>query len=175
MRTIALLALVTSCITLGACGRDKDRDVKVSLGGDSVTALPPLGDGDVAITSTDGSFVMAVIGDSVRMQLSDSLRTAVSRDVASKGKEGGIGGMIASSLSGIVGKAMGFSVRIPVENVENLRYENGHITFGSKGGQVNVSSGSGGKGSGASTYSEADAKRFIDAVHARQREKGMAN
>ncbi|WP_164247950.1 hypothetical protein, partial [Stenotrophomonas maltophilia] len=59
------LALVLPALTLVGCfGRDKEDkgDVKVAFGEDA-TREPPLAEGDVKITSTDGSFVMSVIGD----------------------------------------------------------------------------------------------------------------
>ena len=79
-----LASALASTVVLAACsGCDNSEDtgnVKVAFGTDE-TAEPALGLDDVRITSTDGSFVMAVIGDTVRMHLSDSLRNKVKADV----------------------------------------------------------------------------------------------
>ncbi|MEO7520744.1 MAG: hypothetical protein ABIW79_02900, partial [Gemmatimonas sp.] len=60
---------------------------------------------------------------------------------------------------------MGFVVRVPVQDVQNLRYEDGRIKFDVRGGKVNMNTS--GNGTNA-TFSEPDAKRFIDAVERRK-------
>ncbi len=169
-RTTLLASVLTSTFALSGCGgRDKDNEkgnLKVAFGKDEASE-PALGPDDVRITSTDGSFVMAVIGDTVRMQLSDSLRNKVKTDIdTSAGKKGGFGAAIAQSVGKVVNGAMGFVVRVPVNDVQNLRYENGKLRFDVRGGGgIKVNNSDNG---GNAQFSEADAKRFIEAVERRQ-------
>ncbi|HYW31282.1 MAG TPA: hypothetical protein VE869_07205 [Gemmatimonas sp.] len=152
-----------------SASNDSKGEIKVSFPDDSLR-MPPLGEGDVMITSTDGAFVMAAIGDTVRMQLSDSLRMKVAQDInASAGDKGGIGASIARTVSKAVAGAMGFSVRIPVESIENLRFENGQMRFEVRGANTKVF---GSKDTGSEAlFRPADALRFISVVEQRQRGK----
>lgn len=187
MRSAVRLALCLVPLALVACSSGADRgDLGVSFpSDDSARALPPLGPEDVAVTSTDGALTLALVGDTVRMQLADSLRQRVQAEVAqSVGKDsGGLGGMIARSVGTVVGGAMGAVVRLPVQDVENLRYADGRIQFRSRGnlriamsGRDGADPGQEGEGRNAgddagrdgARFSEADGRRFVEAVQRRQ-------
>lgn len=163
------LSILLGC-TIQSDHSSSDSSTSIKFGfGDSVSRMPVLGPKDVRITSTDGALVLSLIGDTVRMQLSDSLRNSVSaevtKDVDASGDKSGIGGLIAKSVSKAVSGAMGFTVRVPATDVQNLRYEDGHIRFElrNRDSQVNLSSDS----NRNATFLEADARRFIDAVKKR--------
>ena len=165
-RTAALtfLALATSA----ACGRDAVKSSGASASFGAASELPGTGTGDVEITSSDGSFVMAVVGDTVRMHLSDSLRNSVAQQIdTSMRMNGGLGASIANSVKKVVQGAVGTVVRVPVDEIENLRYEDGHIRFDVRNGRINVNSSTKGN-SGSAMFREGDANAFIDAVRARQ-------
>ena len=165
MPTIRLAFAIFICCS--ACGFvDSKEGARVGFSGDSASAIV-LGSGDVMITSTEGTLVLAVVGDSVRMQLSDSLRQSVRSELDTAGSENELAATIMKGVSSVVNNALGFTVRVHVNDVENLRYENGKIRFDVKGSAVNMTTGRG--ESGAAQFSEADARRFIDAVEARRR------
>ena len=171
MRRTTFMLLMPLALTVSSCGgRGDDKGaVKVGFGGDSAR-MPALGPNDVLITSTDGAFVMAVVGDTVRMQLSDSLRNKVALDIDTSGKKegGALAAAITKSVGKVVNTAMGFTVRVPVEDVQNLRYDNGRIRFDIRGNKSHVNTS--GNGDNAK-FTEEDAKLFIDAVERRQRAK----
>ena len=159
-----LVCATLSALMLSACGDKKDKDVSVTVGTAAAVKDAPLGEDDVRIVSTDGVLVMSLIGDTVRMQLSDSLRNSVAAEITKDAdKSGALAGMITKSVGAAVGSAMGFVVRSPAKDVHDLRYENGHIRFKMKDGTINVKSDGDSRRDNA-TFSEADAKRFIDAV-----------
>ena len=166
LRILPLLLLAAA-----ACHKDRS-DVKVAFDQTKAAAVAdePLGPGDVRVTSTDGAFVLAVVGDTVRMQLSDSLRNEVSAKVAAAGDSGGIGGTIARSVSGIVGSAMAFVVSIPVREIEDVRYDDGRILFDTRGEKSHFRIGGRNVGDRDShaRFSPADGERFVAAVKARQ-------
>ena len=181
MRHVLRLAACVLPIALAACSHGEAEHVSFSSS-DTARALPPLGPEDVAVTSTDGAVMMAVVGDTVRMQLTDSLRDHVRSEVehsVAKDSSDGIGGMIArtvgGAVSGAVSGAMGFVVRVPVQDVEDIRYEHGRIMFSTRGtrgdGHISIESRGphDGNDSSGGRFSEADGRRFVEAVQRRQR------
>jgi hypothetical protein len=146
---------------------DSSGSVKVSMSA-APTESAPLADGDVRITSTDNVLVLSLIGDTVRMQLSDSLRNSVAAEIKNDGADSndksGIAAMVTKSVAGVVKSAMGFTVKAAAKDVKNLRYENGHIRFEITNSNTKVRTEGDGQNEKA-TFTEADAKKFIDAVN----------
>jgi hypothetical protein len=180
MRQVTGVLMVAGALVLAACGGDEqsekksDEKVAVQFSPDTKEVAAE-NDGDVKIRSTDGALVLAVVGDSVVIQLSDSLRQSVADSIKKgTGDKGGVGAIIGNAVSAAVNTAMGFKVRVPAKDVENLRYENGELHFEVHDGAVNINSGetNSGKTNGGKTnggkFSEEDARRFIDAVKAAQ-------
>lgn len=178
-RTWTRIGALIAVATLAACGGDRAENtnsaeagsgarMEVSSGTNDSTALA---DADVKITSTDSKITLAVLRDSVVMQLSDSLRQSVQLSVDSSMQNevdgGGMGGSIARMVGGAVSKAvngaMGIALRAPTSQVTDLRYENGRLYFKVEGGNMKFSTHGTGSNDGA-LFAEDDAKRFIDAV-----------
>jgi hypothetical protein len=102
---IALTALVAALLTSGCTARiggdesDSKQSVTVVIGDSTAAQGPALGAGDVRIVSTDNVLVLSLIGDTVRMQLSDSLRNSVGAEIAKDADTSGLAGMITKSVS----------------------------------------------------------------------------
>jgi hypothetical protein len=194
MMRIARVIMVAgaSVVAIGCGGSDKteqpssgmesrsgENGVRVATGAnDSLN----LADADVRITSTDGAITLAVLRDSVVMQLSDSVRAKVKQEMDSSmrsaGGDGGVGAAIAnvvgSAVSAAVNTAMGIAVHAPASAVTDLRYENGRLHFKVKGDNINISSSGKGNDKDGAMFAEADARRFIEAVEkARTRKTAM--
>ena len=169
MRASSLTPILPLLLLAAGCGGDKESGVQIGFSAESASAvMPALEEGDVKITSTDGAVVLAVIGDTVRMQLSDSLRASVSNELEAKADgKSDLGAAITRSVGKAESGAMGFVVRVPVTDVENLRYENGQIRFDTRGGNVRMMS-KGNNTSDNARFSPEDALRFIDAVQRKQ-------
>jgi hypothetical protein len=122
---------------------------------------PPLGPGDVRVVSTDGALVLAVIGDTVRARLGDSVVRKVEREMAAKADTSGFGGFVARTVKGAVSGAMSaashFALRVPVADVRDLKYRDGQLRFRT-----------GANGTTSARLDPDDAERFIAAVRARQ-------
>jgi hypothetical protein len=130
--------------------------------------LTPRDEGDVRITSTDGAIVLAVLGDSVVMQLGDSIRQHVKSELASEAdREGGLAGAIIGAVGSVVNTALGVTVAVPAEQVHDLRFEDGHLRF-RVDGSVKMQVKSDDNGSEGGRFAPADADRFIEAVRAAQ-------
>jgi hypothetical protein len=156
-----------------ACSRGDDSDVNVSFpkSGTVAAAEEPLGPGDVRVRSIDGTIVLAMIDDSVRFSLSDSLRNSVKQQIDSAADTSGFAAMITRSVSGVVSSAMGFVVRVPVQDIENIRYEDGRIEFDSRGKNGRFSmQGKGNGGDEHGRFTPEDGERFVAAVKRRQAE-----
>ncbi|MEP6764681.1 MAG: hypothetical protein ABJB66_10240 [Gemmatimonadaceae bacterium] len=165
--SVVLSALSISASACSGDNRKSDANQSLAASSSAADKLPPMGAGDVKITSSDNALVLSVIGDTVRMQLSDSLRNSVGKTVDSSMKGGGaIASAIASTVAGAVNGAMGFVVAINVNDIEDLRYEDGHLRFNSKGGKTDINTS--GNSRDKATFSADDAQKFIDAVKARQ-------
>jgi hypothetical protein len=177
MRLSRLAAAGILPLLLAACSFGGARDA-ISFETDDTARAVTLGEGDVAVTSTDGAVQLMLVGDTVRMQLSDSLRASVKAGVDSSldADAGAIGGAIGGAVGKLVGGAMGFVVRLPVHEVENVRYEEGQIRFESHGTSKFTMGGPGnedGDGKNGAKFSPEDGERFVEAVKARQRERGF--
>ena len=112
--TLTIVVLLLGCTTKADTSSDDGAgSIKIAFGSDSARD-PVLRKGDVRIVSTDGVLVLSLIGDTVRMHLSDSLRNSVgaeiTKDVDSSGDKSGLGDMITKSVSKVVTGAMGFVV-----------------------------------------------------------------
>jgi hypothetical protein len=146
---------------------DSGSSVKVSMNSAPAESAT-LAEGDVRITSTDNVLVLSLIGDTVRMQLSDSLRNSVAAEIKSDGAnsddKSGIAALVTKSVAGVVKTAMGFTVKAAAKDVKNLRYENGHILFEIANSHTKVNA-EGSNQNEKATFTEADAKKFIDAVN----------
>ncbi|MFN7457398.1 MAG: hypothetical protein ACK5U0_08380 [Gemmatimonas sp.] len=183
-RAVAAAAVAGGCLACGGRGADsgasegtpgasgvsmqRSSGMPVRTGTTDSTAL----DGaEGRITSTDGTISLAVLRDTVVMQLSDSLRQGVAwrMDSATSTKAEGVGGVIAnmmgSAVKAAVSSAMGVALRAPASQVTDLRYENGHLTFKVDGGSVKFSVKGKRDGSGA-PFAPEDAQRFMEAVQA---------
>lgn len=170
MRQSTGVLMLAGSLLLGACsvGDKRSDKVAVQFSSDSKEVLAE-NEGEVKITSTDGALVLAVVSDSVVIQLSDSLRQSVADSIRKDtDNKGGVGAIIGNAVSAAVNTAMGFKVRVPARDVENLRYENGELHFDVKGGKVQMNSSSKGSKSNGGRFTEEDARRFIDAVKAAQ-------
>jgi len=147
----------------------KENGVRVATGAnDSLN----LADADVRIHSVDGAITLAVLRDSVVMQLSDSVRAKVKQEMDSSMRsatsDGGVGAAIAnvvgSAVSAAVNSAMSIAVHAPASAVTDLRYENGRLHFKVKGDNININSSGKGNDKDGAMFAEADARRFIEAV-----------
>jgi hypothetical protein len=143
-----------------------DTGTRIALGDGDGSRLvrgddPPLGPGDVRVVSTDGGLVLAVIGDTVRARLGDSVVRKVEREMAAGADTAGFGGFVARTVKGAVSGAMSaashFALRVPVTAIEDLESHDGQLRF--RTGPKNTTS---------ARLNAEDAERFIAAVRARQ-------
>jgi hypothetical protein len=143
--------------------------MRIALGGDGMGITrgddPPLRAGDVRVTSTDGGLVLAVIGDTVRARLGYSVVRRVRREMEAdaSGDTAGFGGFVSRTVKGAVSGAMGaaahFALRVPVAQVRDVRYEDGQLSF--RTGKDDRTS---------ARFTPDDAERFMAAVRARQQQ-----
>lgn len=169
----AALAAV-ALLSLGACKRERshaairDRDT-------STVAAVPLQPGDVVITTTDTAVDMGVIGDHIIMRLSPKTLGRVRNDLDTNKVEGeGFGASIERLVKKSVSAALAKQVEIPLSDVRDVRYENGRIEFDWRSKPaINPENTKNDGRDMLSSFSPADAQRFVDAVKARKKELGQ--
>jgi hypothetical protein len=185
MRTRLLAApfAALALITVGGCGHSD----AAAANAPTYAASHPLGPGDIRITTTDGHVDLVLVDDTISMGLADSLVRSARQDVdtgtAADIKAGGMGGRLASAVKGVVGNALGMRVEVPLQDVEDVRYEDGAIKFSFRDGTgptmmvlgkrrpvsfdaPQFERNHGDERSALQSFSEKDAERFVAAVRA---------
>ena len=191
----ALVAVsLFGALSVVACAGRKSEPAADSVAAATVPVTPPasavapadgaLRPGDVRITTPNNAVVLALMGDSVWMGLSDSvlaharLATDSARTKAAASNKGGVGGafgaMIADKVTAAVDAGLKTRVAYPLADIQNVAYENGTIHFTYRDGAKHMMSfediKTGDDGSShpvLSTFAPADAERFVAAVRAR--------
>lgn len=118
VHVLAALPLLTVAI---ACGDSPDMD----FGGRDVG--PDL----FSIVSTDGAVRMVLTDDFVYLALTDQTRDEVRDDLRSETEREGAAGRVAGFVERTVGKALQFRALYPVDEIEDVRWEDGemHVEF----------------------------------------------
>lgn len=148
----------------------KIRDVKIQAEVPSELAVAA---GDLRIVSIDSSVDLVLQGNKVLAGLSpymiQKVRSEIERSTAKDTT--GLGGSIAQMVKGTVSNAIGMHVAYDVADISDIRYEDGTIKIELKSGR-NADLFDQAKVNGrkvSRSFHEADAQRFIEMVHARQR------
>jgi hypothetical protein len=135
--------------------------------------------GGLVITSRTGSVNLGLAGGRVYMQLSDSVRRQVRTQMATNPAAapdtttagGALGAFIERTVKKTVQEALDQRLSRPLDEIEDIRYENGEIVFAYRGSglvrfeQVKVND-----EPVLRTFAPEDARRFVEAV---RRAKGM--
>lgn len=124
----------------------------------------------LAITTRDGNVVLALTKENkVAMRLSDSLRQHVDGEVAREfgrdSSETAFGRWIQRTTANLVTKGMSLELSVPLDEVEDVRYEDGEIRFDYRSHRKFKFDSFKRDGRSAMTEFESDdAERFVDAV-----------
>ena len=141
-------------------------------------ATPPdsLGPGDLRVYSADSTLDVLLLGNKISAGLSPKMVAKIRRDLdSSRTTDSGLGGSIASMVKSTVAGAIGTHAEFPLADLKDIRFDNGHFVFDWKSGSNHVlfqDTKVNGKSS-SDVFRPEDAQRFIDAVHARQKELGL--
>jgi hypothetical protein len=140
-------------------------------------AVATLAPGDLRIYSRDSTLDVVLVGDRIMTGLSPQMidKIKAKMDAKRAGDTGGLGGLIASQVRSAVQSNIGTHVVYPLAEVRDLRIADGHLYVQRMDGTEtellgNVKVSNNGTSHEGVVVDEADAKRFIDAVHARKAE-----
>lgn len=161
------LALLASVLLVAACAPEPS-DVTPDMGDETTAAesaftdAAPPGVEQLVITTTDGAVDLGLTDRVVYMRLSDTQRAEIEGDLTAKtdAERGGIGSVIAETVTDAVGGLLERSVQIPVEDVRMVHDGEGRLDIQSTGGGAEASFGDNG---GAPMFDPADAERFVAA------------
>ncbi|HSH44354.1 MAG TPA: hypothetical protein VK966_00725 [Longimicrobiales bacterium] len=103
-----------------ACGDSPDVDFNGEDGAEDL----------FVVHSDDGAVKMALTEEHVYFALSDSVLTEAQRDLeADDSSEGGIGRVVGGAVRGTVSRALRFRARYAVDEVRDIRWEDGEMVF----------------------------------------------
>jgi hypothetical protein len=165
------LALVVAC----------DRDRTETRGEISDVTVAPrnstraLGPGDVRITTVDSTLELALVGDSIVTGFGSKVMDTIREKTDTSGITGdGLSATIQRAVKGTVAKAMDHEIHYPINNISDIRFEDGGLRFyradGTKMWVFENSRVNGRKIS--DSFDPRDAKRFISAFRARKASHG---
>ena len=122
-------ALLALALLTAACGSD---DAPPEASGDATAQSDRDDDVDGRIlaveANADGEVEVGVSDAVVFFRLSDATRAEVEKEMeAEMAEQEGLGRAIGDLVTGAVTGALGFTVQIPVEDVETFRYEDGRL------------------------------------------------
>jgi hypothetical protein len=176
-RAIQALLVVAVLAYLGNWVRQRFVHAADNIHVSGLTTLPDtLGPGDLRIYNVDSSLDVVLIGDKIAAGLSPKMIAKVRRDLdSSKTSDSGLGGSIAKIVTSTVASKIGMHAEFPLKDLNDVRYDSGRLVFDwKKGTEHSLFQGTNVNGKKADdTFSKAEAQRFIDAVHARQKALGM--
>lgn len=170
MRTVALsLAL----LALSACGSDYDTDAaspeappsEASGGADVGYGDPIRGEIAALEQNADGKVEVGVTDEVVFFRLSEDARAEAQKEFANDEGEDGIGSVIKDMVGGVVTKALATTVQMPLEDIRDIRYEDGNLVIDGAENGATFDFG-GGDSDGGITFEEDAAQRLIDAYEA---------
>jgi hypothetical protein len=128
----------------------------------------PAGD-SVGIINRTGAVLLSVARDSVSMGFSPATLAKIRRETDTTGSGSGFGAMIERTVKSGVQTMLSTRVMVPLTDIENVRYEDGAITFdyrtrpkGMKLEDIKIDN-----EPALHSFREEDARMFVNAVQAR--------
>jgi hypothetical protein len=168
-------ALLVAALVLNACSRREREDERPESALPSATSTVARDDGrDVRITTTGNEADLALIGDSISSGLSrEALAKARQETDTSTVSGTGFSASVEKMVKSGVQAALGTRIVFPISALNDVYYEHGAIVFDwKKAPTVFVKTSVNGKPMMESFRAE-DAQRFVKAVQARKRARGL--
>jgi len=171
---LTLLIVASACSSRSERAEKRERDeapdggVTISRPNTKITE-DTLKAGDIRIVTTNGGIDLALIGDSISSGLSPEAIRKVRRETDTATVTGsGFGAQIEKMVKGSVAGAIGTRVSFPVSAVREVRYDGEKLVFEWNGEPRKVFEQAKIDGKPLlASFSAEDAKRFADAVNAR--------
>ena len=157
--------LATSLLLLVACRGGAEKE-GVAMSKSAENRAPDA----IAIVTTDGSMMLAVRADSIRMRLSDSVLAEASKGLDSSTAKGdGFSASIEKFVKKTVKSGLGMELTVAISTLKDARVEHGAIVLENKSGSTKsvFSSTKVDKKPLLESFSAADAERFVKAVKER--------
>ncbi len=160
---LSLLLAVAACTP----GRDdpspEPDDASVESVGVNFDGEAPPGAEQIVITTTGGEADLGLTDRVLFFRLSEKKQAEVESDMASETEDlDGLGGSIARAVTGAVADALDFTVRVPLDDVETVRYEDGRLQIETRGDTSFDFDHGNGDGSLDRQFDPEDARRFVE-------------
>lgn len=163
MRRLLTLSLL---FTVAACAPEPSDVAPEADGGAGVDfqrEAPP-GAEQIVITTDGGEADLGLTDEVLFFRLSEKQRAEVEDEMAAETEDlDGLGGSIARTVTGAVADALDFTVRVPLEEVESVRYEGGRLQIETRGdGSFTFDDRGNNANSLDRQFDPEDARRFVD-------------
>lgn len=160
-----LLILLLALAPLAACSNDHEDASHTDGRSDTEDAEgfggPLRGEVLEVATSSGDEMEVGVTSEVLFLRLSDASRKEAREEMGREVPDEGLGGAIGRAVTGFVDDALGTTVQIPLEDVTDLRYDNGRLVFEADGSFANVQIDE--DDNDGIPFDEADAERLIEA------------
>lgn len=172
MRPIPSVAILATLAVLAACGRHDSKNsvpISTSRNPEAGSARAELKPGDIRIVAVDNGVDLALLGDTISSGLSQyALDKAKEGTDTSAVTGSGFGASIEKMVKSSVQTAIGTRIAFPLSSVRDITYDNGRIVFDGTPNPGDIFKNTKVNGKPLlESFSPADARRFVDAVHAR--------
>lgn len=119
----------------------------------------------VATLLTEGGEVQLGLTDEVLyMGLTDRVAGEVEKELDDAKSEGGLGGLIAGAVSSVVAEALRTPIQIPLDDVQDIRYEDERLEIDLTGENTNMDLEINDEPL-EQQFDSDEARRFVDAFH----------
>ncbi len=159
--------LLASLLLAAGCAPEPDEvapdpSARTEAGVDLDGEAPP-GVEQIVITTRGGEADLGLTDEVLFFRLSEKKRAEVESDMAQETEDlNGLGGSIARAVTGAVADALDFTVRVPIEEVESVRYEDGQLRVETSGDDSFTFDDEDGDRSLDRQFDPDDARRFVD-------------
>lgn len=179
MRTATSILCLLAILSCSRRDREADQSAERSDAGTSAAAAAGAREGaaagDVRIVSTGAEVDLALVGDTISSGLSQQALARARPEIDSSRVSGtGLGASIEKMVKGTVQSALGTRVAFPISALNDVRYESGRIVFDWKERPAIVFAKTSINGKPfLESFRPEDAQRFVSAVRARKRARGL--
>src|SRR5215216_3538759 len=170
----SVITALAAMVFAAACHRDRQDDAGLNLDEASFVARDTsrvLREGDLRIMTSDSSIELALVGDSIMTGLSQQVLNKIHDKTDTTAVAGnGRGATIEKMVKSTVAKTVNRELHYPIAAISDIRYEDGELRFfADNGSRMRLFESARVNGRRLSeAFNPADARRFVDAFHARK-------
>jgi hypothetical protein len=169
-----IIGTLVVLVAAAACHHDEKDDAGINIGDASFPVRDTtrvLKAGDLRIATRDSSIELALVGDSIMTGLGKKVLDKIRHETDTTAAAGsGLGASIEKMVKNTVATTLSRELHYPIAAISDVRYEDGEMRFfAENGSRMRLFESSKVNGQPLSeAFNPDDARRFVDAFHARK-------